>query len=561
MFILRSGVGLASCDPCVCDADGSGRVSATDALAVLKLAVGQPIGLQCDTCAGVGVRREDIRSLAKAIYDRVDAGRSLSATEVSQIFESFSVATVASSDGAGFQAALDAGQPPLLDFQAAAIGTAMAYQTLMPVDSFLTAMGSAGAALASSGSPLSAAALGAELLPIAEAQSYSGDQVLPALVIALGRERARRAGGSNDPVWGDGMLDALQTALLLYEIEYSALSPAAPPMIAASPQANRMSPAPLVRGTSRGEAPGHPAADAPQPQAVAVNAGTTPPVARGIGSALPTLSPLIPKVIRGQIGSRIGKLIDFPIGWTSSIGATICASVVLYSYQMTLDVVPDLITRRRPDENTEYRTTASAHLEFDFQQDVNSLPKQIGLFIGSCNLPPKGPASKPIEWSIDASLADHGALVQKDASTDVLGNATATYQAVDEIVPKELRAFALQDTATGNVWVKATDLMPTWKTFELAVRPLVNGNGGRANHILQVQYYHAPRLTFVMQSDIHVHYDTGQDYYSTVSTNVRLKPPADSSGILKYEASGRTVYDSFHLTDTLHCDHAVGYAG
>lgn len=51
LFVLRASVGLASCDVCVCDVNGSGSVSATDALAVLQIAVGQPVPLQCPPCS------------------------------------------------------------------------------------------------------------------------------------------------------------------------------------------------------------------------------------------------------------------------------------------------------------------------------------------------------------------------------------------------------------------------------------------------------------------------------------------------------------------------------
>jgi len=38
--VLRAGVGLAGCDPWVCDYNGSGALTASDALAVLQAAVG-----------------------------------------------------------------------------------------------------------------------------------------------------------------------------------------------------------------------------------------------------------------------------------------------------------------------------------------------------------------------------------------------------------------------------------------------------------------------------------------------------------------------------------------
>jgi hypothetical protein len=47
LFVLRAGVGIASCELCECDVDSSGKVSATDALIVLKASVGQPVSLVC----------------------------------------------------------------------------------------------------------------------------------------------------------------------------------------------------------------------------------------------------------------------------------------------------------------------------------------------------------------------------------------------------------------------------------------------------------------------------------------------------------------------------------
>ena len=50
LFMLRAGIGLETCPTCVCDVDGSGAVTATDALVALKIAVGQQIELACPAC-------------------------------------------------------------------------------------------------------------------------------------------------------------------------------------------------------------------------------------------------------------------------------------------------------------------------------------------------------------------------------------------------------------------------------------------------------------------------------------------------------------------------------
>jgi exonuclease III len=51
LFILGAAVGIQTCDVCVCDADGSGGVVATDALLTLQSAVGLPVTLQCPPCS------------------------------------------------------------------------------------------------------------------------------------------------------------------------------------------------------------------------------------------------------------------------------------------------------------------------------------------------------------------------------------------------------------------------------------------------------------------------------------------------------------------------------
>lgn len=49
LFTLKASVGTAECLLCVCDADGNGKLTSTDALRVLRFAVGGP-ALQCSPC-------------------------------------------------------------------------------------------------------------------------------------------------------------------------------------------------------------------------------------------------------------------------------------------------------------------------------------------------------------------------------------------------------------------------------------------------------------------------------------------------------------------------------
>ena len=49
-FVLRVAVGISPCALCTCDVNSSGSVSASDALIVLKNAVGQDVPLNCPPC-------------------------------------------------------------------------------------------------------------------------------------------------------------------------------------------------------------------------------------------------------------------------------------------------------------------------------------------------------------------------------------------------------------------------------------------------------------------------------------------------------------------------------
>jgi hypothetical protein len=50
LMALVAAVGAGSCPLCICDVDSSGVTTATDALSILRRAVGQPIALMCVAC-------------------------------------------------------------------------------------------------------------------------------------------------------------------------------------------------------------------------------------------------------------------------------------------------------------------------------------------------------------------------------------------------------------------------------------------------------------------------------------------------------------------------------
>ena len=50
LYTLRTAVALETCSLCVCDVDGSLKVSASDALRLLNKAVGIDVELVCQAC-------------------------------------------------------------------------------------------------------------------------------------------------------------------------------------------------------------------------------------------------------------------------------------------------------------------------------------------------------------------------------------------------------------------------------------------------------------------------------------------------------------------------------
>ena len=50
LLSMRAGVGAAECAECRCDVNSAGGISATDALLILRAAVGQPVALTCPSC-------------------------------------------------------------------------------------------------------------------------------------------------------------------------------------------------------------------------------------------------------------------------------------------------------------------------------------------------------------------------------------------------------------------------------------------------------------------------------------------------------------------------------
>lgn len=59
LHVLQAAVGLGTCDLHACDADGSGEITAKDALVVLKYAVANPVSLNCPTTTSSTIHEDE----------------------------------------------------------------------------------------------------------------------------------------------------------------------------------------------------------------------------------------------------------------------------------------------------------------------------------------------------------------------------------------------------------------------------------------------------------------------------------------------------------------------
>ena len=86
LAVLRAAVGTLVCKPCVCDATGEGKVTSSDALRVLRFAVGIGGDLSCAVCKSeqvIGIAGGTITSLDDAVTIVIPPGALSSDTTIS----------------------------------------------------------------------------------------------------------------------------------------------------------------------------------------------------------------------------------------------------------------------------------------------------------------------------------------------------------------------------------------------------------------------------------------------------------------------------------------------
>jgi hypothetical protein len=425
------------------------------------------------------IPNDDVRAAAAVIYDALASGDDVTGVVV-EVFEAVGVPVFAlASDQDQILAQQRLGDPYALDIQASAIAHGMKAGNCVTVDSFFTAFNEAGAHAQTPPGPFTRAYLTEQLAPLIERPRIAHDELIPALVVALGRERARRnRSGITDRVWGDDDLDPLQFTLIAYAVGFSGGRPAR-----RLPASAEVAAAKMRRRRSAG------------PQETIPAGGIT-----GLLGKSPA------QRFRDFSASMIGRRVEFTREAAESFAAANCSSMTLGNYRYAISMSPNdgKVNRRWPENpGVPYRLEATLSIRFDFTVPPGSSREAVLQAVGCREFPDSGPvALRSVRWTPSDSAGSreflkHG-VFRPGVQTDEAGQARATFEAFVE-VPPPLRIRA--KLAGAFLKVNLTNPLPGLRGLDLVWRQLDDPEA-QGTLAFTVRYFAPPELTIVMSSTI-----------------------------------------------------------
>jgi len=417
--------------------------------------VNRPVHLWSATPTAAQNSAQALEEIAVGIYDALAAGQDLK-PYIDGVMTAFGVPPLGEADVAEVDARFSQGLPLMFIPQVAEMADAFNDGGYISLDSFIASANEQGAKQKGTTDPLTRDYLSGKFAAYAGKTQYASGEVLPAFVLALGKERAKRFPPAiPDPLWGDALLDPVQLTLMLYAVSYSSAAPLP--------------------------------AQAPLVSAAAYRSGEL------------LAAPFNPKEwvkdqIRDQVTGVVQDVIEVPLSTEDAAQVSVCASLLLYGHKVTVTATPGLIWHHQTDGTKPWSTVVSALLTFQDDYWDNYLPIDRWMLdtLGNCTLPRRGPVEgKPIEWSVSSGLTAHGNYNITPAATDVDGKGVANWQAVLETTPLSRRTFDNQRDAVGAAIVRAGSLVPGWSTLERIVG-LLKDTGNTGDSPITVIYYVDP---------------------------------------------------------------------
>jgi hypothetical protein len=394
--------------------------------------------------------------VARNIYDTLVAKQDLK-PYISGVMTAFGVPPLGEADVATVDARFSQGLPLMFIPQVAEMADAFNDGGYISLDSFIASANAKGAKQKGTTNPLTRNYLTQKFAAFAGKMQYAPGQVLPAFVLALGKERARRFPPANpDPLWGDGLLDPLQLTLMLYAVSYSSAAPLP--------------------------------AQAPLLSVAAFNSAIV------LASAVNPIEEFVKDQIKDQLTGELQDAVEIPLGEREAAQVSVCASLLLYGHKVRVTATPNLIYHRQTDGTAPWSTRVDALLTFedDYWDNYLAIDRWMLNTLGNCTLPRRGPVEgKPIVWSMSDGLIAHGNYNITPAATDVDGKGVANWQTVVETTPLARRTFDNQRDAVGAAIVRAGSLVPGWSGLERIVG-LLKDTGNTGDSPITVMYYVDP---------------------------------------------------------------------
>ena len=383
-----------------------------------------------------------VDGVARRLYELVAAGEDPSPV-VREIVRPLLPVLEPGTQRTRIEQSLDAGDPVVPTTTIDAVSDALSRGHLVRLESFFIAARAKGAVDAATQTGLDAWQLGTHLALLRERDVVGRDELVPALIGALGRERVRRAGlAGGDPAWGDASLDPLQFLLLTYALHWASVPPLARTLGAPSARES-IAPRLQLVGTS-----GWLAGDAAE---------------------------FTPGRARRDVFDRIAEWTDFPV--TAPQHASLCVPLVLFRHHFQATALNRTLGTNVVDTNritgviTRGTTGGGApQVELSLTAafpGVDASARWLAERAG-CAAPAAGPlAGRVVLAELDAHLPTFTTFTAASATTSAAGGWTGRLFAADDQVPGWLRV--LQRTDSGTVHLSTSGLVAGWDALRLAV--------------------------------------------------------------------------------------------
>jgi len=394
-----------------------------------------------------------LNGVALNLYDTLAAKQDLK-PYISGVMTAFGVPPLGEADVATVDARFRQGLPLMFIPQVAEMADAFNDGGYISLDSFIASANEQGAKQKGTTNPLTRAYLNQKFAAFAGKTQYASGEVLPAFVLALGTERAKRFPPKNpDPLWGDGLLDPLQLTLMLYAVSYSSAAPlpAQAPLLSVAAYSS----------------------------AIVLTAAVNP------------IEEFVKDQINGKIEGTLQDAVEIPLDKKDAAQVSVCASLLLYGHKVKVTATPNLIWHHQTDGTVPWSTRVEALLTFqdDYWDNYAPIDRWLLNNLANCTLPRRGPVEgKPLVWAVSGGLIAHGNYNITPAATDADGKGVANWQTVKETTPKAQRTFDNQRDAVGAAIVRAGSLVPGWSGLERIVG-LLKDTGNTGGAPITVMYY------------------------------------------------------------------------